>query len=738
MSSIDTSKGLAARLGGWSGRHKKSVLLGWFVFVVLAVMVSSVVPANNLTKADQFTGESGRAEKTLESSFPKPAGELVLVHSDTLTVDDPAFKQGVKRMTASFADIPVVDNLRAPGHGSSAGLVSKDRHSVMLQFDIKGDADTASKRIAPVVAAVRSAQQANPSLRVEEFGDATSGAQLDKKIESDLKKAETMSLPVTLLILVIAFGAIVAAGVPVLLAISAVLATIGLVSIPSQIFPIDDNASIVITLIGMAVGVDYSLFYLKREREERAAGHDERTALGIASATSGRAILVSGFTVMVAMAGQFLTGDKSSTSFAVGTIMVVAVAMLGSLTALPAALALLGRHVDKGRIRVPFRRRARRQQESRVWGAVLSRVLRRPAAAAAVSLAVLLAIASPALHFKVHNTGVNDLPPGLPGITTLKHLEQAFPNADMPATVVITADDTRSPAVRSAVANLRQQAVKSGAVHDPIDATTERTHTVEVLSMPLAGNGTNQASKQALTTLRDRLIPATLGKVSNVSVNVSGQTAIDRDQSAMLARNTPLVFGFVLTLAFLLLMVTFRSIVIPIKAIILNLLSVAAAYGVLVAVFQDGHGASLLGFTPTGGVAPWLPLFLFVILFGLSMDYHVFILSRVKELVDRGMSTEDAVTEGIKSTAGTVTSAALVMVGVFSIFLTLSLVDFKEFGVGLASAVLIDATIIRGVLLPASMKLLGDWNWYLPRPLHRLPRFETEPSTRLAVEASGD
>jgi uncharacterized membrane protein YdfJ with MMPL/SSD domain len=612
MSSIDTSKGLAARLGGWSARHKKSVLLGWFVFVVLAVMVSSVVPANNLTKADQFTGESGRAEKTLESSFPKPAGELVLVHSDTLTVDDPAFKQGVKRMTASFAGIPVVDNLRAPGHGSSAGLVSKDRHSVMIQFDIKGDADTASKRIAPVVAAVRSAQQANPSLRVEEFGDATSGAQLDKKIESDLKKAETMSLPVTLLILVIAFGAIVAAGVPVLLAISAVLATIGLVSIPSQIFPIDDNASIVITLIGMAVGVDYSLFYLKREREERAAGHDERTALGIASATSGRAILVSGFTVMVAMAGQFLTGDKSSTSFAVGTIMVVAVAMLGSLTALPAALALLGRHVDKGRIRVPFRRRARRQQESRVWGAVLSRVLRRPAAAAAVSLAVLLAIASPALHFKVHNTGVNDLPPGLPGITTLKHLEQAFPNADMPATVVITADDTRSPAVRSAVANLRQQAVKSGAVHDPIDATTERTHTVEVLSMPLAGNGTNQASKQALTTLRDRLIPATLGKVSNVSVNVSGQTAIDRDQSAMLARNTPLVFGFVLTLAFLLLMVTFRSIVIPIKAIILNLLSVAAAYGVLVAVFQDGHGASLLGFTPTGGVAPWLPLFLFV------------------------------------------------------------------------------------------------------------------------------
>ena len=616
--------------------------------------------------------------------------------------------------------------------------MSKDRHSAMIQFDIKGDADTASDRIAPVVAAVKSGQQDNPSLRIEEFGDATSGAQLDKKIQSDLHKAETMSLPVTLVILVVAFGAIVAAGVPVLLAISAVLATIGLVSIPSQIFPIDDNASIVITLIGMAVGVDYSLFYLKRQREERAAGHDEETAVGIASATSGRAILISGFTVMVAMAGQFLTGDKASTSFAVGTIMVVAVAMLGSLTALPAALALLGRHVDKGRIRVPFRRRAPKQQESRVWGAVLTRVLRRPAAAAAISVAVLLAIASPALHFQVHNTGINDLPPGMPGIATLKHVEKAFPNADMPATVVITADNTQSPAVQSAVADLRRQALKSGAVHAPIAVTTDKTHTVEVLSMPLAGNGSNEASKQALTSLRDRLIPGTLGTVDNVGVNVSGQTAIDRDQSTMLARNTPLVFGFVLTLAFLLLMVTFRSIVIPIKAIILNLLSVAAAYGVLVAVFQDGHGASILGFTPTGGVAPWLPLFLFVILFGLSMDYHVFILSRVKELVDGGMSTEDAVSEGIKSTAGTVTSAALVMVGVFSIFVTLSLVDLKEFGVGLAAAVLIDATIIRGVLLPASMKLLGNWNWYLPKPLQWLPRFEVEPSPRMAVEASGD
>ena len=616
--------------------------------------------------------------------------------------------------------------------------MSKDRHSAMIQFDIKGDADTASDRIAPVVAAVKSGQQANPSLRVEEFGDATSGAQLDKKIQSDLHKAETMSLPVTLLILVLAFGAIVAAGVPVLLAISAVLATIGLVSIPSQIFPIDDNASIVITLIGMAVGVDYSLFYLKRQREERAAGHDEETAVGIASATSGRAILVSGFTVMVAMAGQFLTGDKASTSFAVGTIMVVAVAMLGSLTALPAALALLGRHVDKGRIRVPFRRAG-------AQAAGVPHLGRRahPGAAAAGGRSGDLR-GRPA---RDRLTGA-----ALPGAQH-RHQRPAAGhardrNAEAPREGV---PERRHACNRRHHSRRHEEPCRAVRRRRPAHAGAEerrsaRSHRRHHRQGPhrrgaldaSRGQRVEQASQQALTSLRDRLIPGTLGTVDNVSVDVSGQTAIDRDQSTMLSRNTPLVFGFVLTLAFLLLMVTFRSIVIPIKAIILNLLSVAAAYGVLVAVFQDGHGASILGFTPTGGVAPWLPLFLFVILFGLSMDYHVFILSRVKELVDGGMSTEDAVSEGIKSTAGTVTSAALVMVGVFSIFMTLSLVDLKEFGVGLAAAVLIDATIIRGVLLPASMKLLGDWNWYLPKPLQWLPRFQVEPAPRMAVEASGD
>ena len=730
-----TKRGVAARVGSWSARHKKSVLAGWLTFVVLSVVLGGMVGTNKLTKADQFTGQSGRAEKTLEQRFPTPAHEEALIHSPTLDVHDPAFAAAIRDVKARVSALTVVNDVKAATDPGQSGLVSSDGHSALVEFAVRGDSETAGDRVGPIKAAVQAAQRAHPELRIEEFGDASVGSAIDKFIANDLHRAETLSLPVTLLILVIAFGALVAAGVPVLLAISAVIATIGLVAIPSHIFPIDDNTSIVITLIGMAVGVDYSLFYLKREREERRAGRDGLTAVEIASATSGRAIVVSGLTVMAAMAGQFLTGDKSSASFGVGTIMVVAVAMLGSLTALPAMLALLGRHVDKGRIRVPFRRRRNTTTDSRVWTFVLDRVLARPAISAIGAVLVLLAIASPALHLKIHTTGANDLPPNLPGITVYHHLQKAFPNSEAPAVVVVQADDTTDPAVTAAIKQLSDKAVAAGVAHQPIQLDTNAAHTVSTVALPMPGDGSDAASKQALTTLRDTLIPSTLGQVSGVTADVTGETAIDQDQTSMLEHNTPLVFGFVLSLAFLLLLVTFRSIVIPIKAIILNLLSVAAAYGVLVTVFQDGHGSSLLGFTPTGGVAPWLPLFLFVILFGLSMDYHVFILSRVKELVDRGMRTDEAVAQGIKSTAGTVTSAAVVMVGVFSIFVTLTLVDFKEFGIGLAAAVLIDATIIRGVLLPATMKLLGNWNWYLPRPLQRLPRLQ--PHGDLA-EVAGD
>ena len=576
---------------------------------------------------------------------------------------------------------------------------------------------------------MKAAQAANPQFEIRQFGDASSMKELDDAFMEDLHKAETLSLPVTLLILLVAFGAIVAAGVPVLLALSAIAATMGLVALPSQIFPIDDATASVVVLIGMAVGVDYALFYMRREREERAAGHDPKTAVQRAAATSGRAVLVSGLTVMTAMAGMFFSGDKTFIGIGLGALIVVGVAMIGSLTVLPAMMAWLGDRVEKGRVPYFGRRRAA-ARESRMWGAIVDRVLKRPLVSAAVAGAVLIALTIPAFGLNTVQSSASDYPQDLPAIQSYNAINEEFPGKEMAATVVVEDGDVRTGEAAQAIAELKEQALASGQMYEPIETRISDDHNVAEVSIPLAGDGGDQESKDALATLRDEIIPATVGQVA--TVNVSGQTAQSEDADAQLAKSMPIVFGFVLILAFGLLLVTFRSIVVPIKAIVLNLLSVGAAYGVLKLVFQDGMGEGLLDFNSNGGIAPWLPLFLFVVLFGLSMDYHVFILSRVREAVDRGMSTDEAVSHGIKTTAGTVTSAAIVMVAVFSIFATLSMIDFKQMGVGLAVAVLIDATIIRAVLLPATMKLLGERNWYLPKFLGWMPRFDHEPAVEPA------
>ncbi len=563
-------------------------------------------------------------------------------------------------------------------------------------------------------------------MRIEQFGDASAGKALSKVFEEDFKKAETLSLPITLIILIVAFGSLVAAGLPLLLALSAVMATIGLVSILSLATPVDESITSVILLIGLAVGVDYVLFYLRREREERAAGRSSEAALEAAAATSGRAVLISGFTVMVAMAGMYFTGSSTFSSFATGTIMVVAVAMVGSLTVLPALLSKLGDRVEKGRI--PFLHRLRSKDgESRIWGAILDRVLGRPKIAAGLAVAALLVLAYPALSLKTGVPGTDSLPRDLAVMQTFDRIEAAFPGGPLPAVVAVQADDVTAPAVRTAIAKLRSDALATGQIKQPVQVDVSPDKRVARVALALDGDGSDARSETALSTLRDDLIPATLGRVDGVQASVSGQTAQSRDFNDLMKGHAPIVFAFVLTMAFILLLVTFRSLVIPIKAIVLNLLSVGAAYGVLVWIFQKGHGESLLGFESTGSITSWLPLFLFVILFGLSMDYHVFILSRIREAYDRGMKTEDAVAHGIRSTAGVVTSAAIVMVGVFAVFATLRAIEFKQMGVGLAVAVLLDATLIRGVLLPATMKLLGDWNWYLPKGLRRLPRVVREP-----------
>jgi uncharacterized membrane protein YdfJ with MMPL/SSD domain len=721
---VDESRNLAARIARWSASHRKTAIFGWLAFVVIAFMIGNAVGQNQIHGADQFSGEAGRAEQALERADLRPNSEHVLVQSDTLTIADPGFHSAVAQVAARLSNTEDVENVVSPLTGDAP--VSADRRSALVDFEITGDSLEARKRLAPAQDAVDAVQEQHPRLRVEQFGNVSSNKELNDTFTSDLLKAEQLSFPLTLLVLVIAFGSLVAALVPLLIGITSVAAALGLIAIPSQISPIDGNISSVILLIGLAVGVDYSLFYLRREREERAAGRDSRTALEIAAATSGRAVLISGATVIVAMAGMLLTGDKTFISFAQGTILVVAIAMFASVTVLPAVLAWLGDRVEKGRI--PFLGKRRRPGgESRFWSTIVDGVMRRPWLSIVLAAGALVALALPALNMKIAVTGVDDLPQDLPVIQTYDRLREAFPKEGVTVDVAVEADDVRSGPVAAGIAELRRRAASAPNVLPGTEVTYGANGTVAEISIPTRGNGNDDASTAALDQIRGEIIPATLGRVEGTTVNVSGNAAQSKDFRQLVSDRLPLIFAFVFGLTFVIMLVTFRSIVIPIKAILLNLLSVGAAYGVLVLVFQDGNGEGLLDFTSNGGVTSWLPLFLFVVLFGLSMDYHVFILSRVRENHESGMTTTEAVRHGIATTAGTVTSAAVVMVVVFLVFCTLSFLDFKEMGLGLAVAVLIDATIVRGVLLPASMKVLGDWNWYLPKWLEWLPRSRREP-----------
>ncbi len=726
-------KNLAARAAHWSASHRKAAIFGWLAFVVVAVMAAGMVGQKQIHGADQFSGEAGRAEQTLEDAGLRPNSESVLVQSKRLTVEDREFQTAVNQLSERLSESRHVTNVVSPLTGG--GAVSADKHSALVDFEITGDDLEAQDRLGPATDAVADVQDAHEGMRVEQFGNVSSGKELEETFTEDLLKAETLSFPLTLAILILAFGTLVAALVPLLVGITSVIAAMSLVAFPSQLSPVDSNISSVILLIGLAVGVDYSLFYLRREREERAAGRTPRSALETAAATSGHAVLISGLTVMAAMAGMFLSGDKTFFSFAEGTILVVAIAMFASLTVLPALLAWLGDRIEKGRIPIIGRRRP--AGESRLWSAIVQRVMRRPWLSIAIAGGLLAALAVPALNMKIVVTGVDDLPKDLAVIQTYDRLRDAFPAEGVTVDVALKAEDLRSGAAAAGITELRRRAEDSKGVLGPPEATYSSDGKAALISIPTAGNGNDAKSTAALDGIRDEVIPATVGRVGGLTADVSGNAAQSNDFRDLLTSRLPLIFGFVFALTFVLMLVTFRSIVIPIKAILLNLLSVGAAYGVLVLVFQEGWGEGLLGFTSNGGVTSWLPLFLFVILFGLSMDYHVFILSRIREAYESGMGTAEAVRHGISTTAGTVTSAAVVMVVVFSVFVTLSFLDMKQMGVGLAAAVLIDATIVRGVLLPASMKVLGDWNWYLPQWLEWLPqarRPELQHSTEPAQE----
>ncbi|MEV6402194.1 MMPL family transporter [Streptomyces bobili] len=730
-------RGIAARAGGWSARHRWTAVGIWVLFVVLAVGLGSAAGQVKVKDSDQLKGETHTAAKIIEDAgIEEPASETVLVQAKDgkLKSTDAEFRAAVEAVITAVEGTGKVTEVTSP---YDTQTISKDGHSALVQFDVRGESDTAGERIEPVLKAVEGVQKEHEALRIEEIGGASMMKTFDDAFGDDFKKAEYSAVPVALGILLIAFGALVAALLPVLLAVTAIMATTGLMGIVSHVMPMSDTASSVMLLVGLAVGVDYCLFYLRREREEREAGRDGDTALRIAAATSGRAIIVSGVTVCVAMAGMLFTGLAEFEAMGLASLMVVAVAMVGSVTVLPALLSLLGERVEKGRI--PFlRRRARKGGngggESRFWSAVLKGVLARPLISVLVAAGALLAIAAPALGMKTQNLTLDqEFGDSLPIVQTYNRVNEAFPGGSDPAEVVVHAKDINAPEVKSALADFRERAISSGASRGPVEIKLHDAQNIAFVYVPLVGGSDLDKAGASLDKLRDDVRPATLGRVDGVQAPITGQVAGSKDFNDQLAGAVVPVFAFVVVFAFALMLLSFRSLTIAITSIVLNLLSVGAAYGILVGVFQHGWGASLVGAEGVGAIVTWLPLFLFVILFGLSMDYHVFVVSRIREARLRGLTTRDAITHGVVTTAGVVTSAAVIMVAVFAIFGTLSMQSMKQMGVGLAAAVLIDATVIRGVLLPAVMALLGERNWYLPKWLHRLPDLTHDESSE-AIE----
>ena len=726
-------------IAGWSTRHRKTVLFGWLALVAVAYLIGQLLGAASLPQND--LGQAGQAEQTLQHlGVATPSSEEVLIQARTpgaTFATDPAMRQAVSQVVAALSRVPgAATGIRSPLSPGGQALVSANGRSALVTFTVPGPAADVTTAVTPALSAVAPVQASHPRLLVAEGGDASLGQAINNQISSDFGKAAETSLPLTLILLAIVFGTLVAASIPVLLAITAALTATWLLAIPGHWLPVGSQTSTVVLLIGMAVGIDYSLFFLRRQREERARGVESHQAITNAARTSGRAIVVSGLTVMTALAGLFLTGYSLFSGMAIGAIVVVGIAVTGSLTVLPALLSWLGDRVDKGRIPLIGRRRAA-AGPSRVWAALVRRVVRRPLLWGGAATIVMLAIAAPALGIRLAYPAI-DAPADLPVVSTIEAIQAAFPQSPAPAEVVVTGQHlTTSPAVSSAITELGRLAAAGGPIREPVTTSVVGDGRALIVSVPLAGNGGDTASYDALATLRGRILPETLGR-AGVSYAVAGDTASNHDTASQLSARTPLVLAVVAAVAFCLLLLAFNSVVLPLVSIALNFLSVGAAYGLITVIFQDGRFQGLLGYQGSGAITPWVPLFLFTFLFGISMDYHVFILSRIRELRRGGETTVGAITAGITSSAGVVTSAAIIMVAVFSIFIGMGLIELKMLGVGLAVAILLDATIVRGVLLPAAMTLLGDRCWYLPRWLSWLPgRTTPSPDTTESGRPAG-
>jgi RND superfamily putative drug exporter len=731
------------RVASWSARHRWPVFGLWFIVTIGLFVLSIAAGGTRSTEAvsnDQHSKyEAGEAYVVYDNANASvgqkaPASQqfLLIVSNPNGTVADAPFKSAIADITSRLRALqatvdgttgPVIDQLVDPTLAPpAAGLVSPDRTTVRIVGRVPGDGAVLAQRLKPVPEAVAAIRAAYPTYRIHALNNTLANNEISTMINSGLDASLRLTIPLTFLILLLAFGAVVAAVIPLVLGVTALLAAFGILGLYSQsISPVSPYASQLVVLIGLAVAVDYSLFMVTRFRVERRHGRAKLDAIHVASNTAGRAVFFSGLAVMISMAGLFLLDDSLFRSMAVGTIAVILVAVIGSLTFLPAVLAILGDGVN--RLRMPFVGRGR-EEGSGVWAKLVRAVMRRPILAATAASLALLAIASPVLRLHMGQADFTAFPNSLDGVQAVNLLNEKWPaGSNLDLSVVVTRAD-EGP-TKAAIQKMTDQVLTIPGLSGPPTTQISADGHVAFISYLMAGGSNDIRNQDIVRQVRSSVVPSAFAGVSGVQALVTGDAAYTLDVVDFYAHGMPLVMAFVLTLSFLLLLVAFRSIVIPIKAILLNLLSTGAAFGLLVVVFQEGWLADVIGFKP-GPIEGFIPVFIFTILFGLSMDYHVFILTRIKEARDRGLPSNEAVARGIAITSGTVTSAAAIMVVVFGVFVTLELTIIKQLGFGLAVAVFIDATVVRSILLPATMRLLGDWNWWLPSWLGWLPHVTIE------------
>jgi putative drug exporter of the RND superfamily len=695
MSSPTTDRP-TVRVARWSATHPWRAVALWLVFGAACISVGNLVGLHQRDDLDSSVGQSGRAAHWIHDAgleAKDTENVLVTARGGRLNLD-----QATAAATQAGHRMGRLDNVVRVG----PVLTSDDRSAVTVQLTLKHDADA-----GPLLEATSAVQRDFPNLEVAEVGATSLNDAVNDQVASDLGAAATFSLPVTLIILLIAFGAIIAAGVPILLALSAVGAATGLSALVSHLIPDSGSTSSMILLMGMAVGVDYSLFYVKRARAERHAGRSRLEAIEIAAETSGHSVLVSGAAVIVSMLGLFLAADVTFASLAAGSIVVVAIAVLGSLTVLPALLMLLGKRIDRPRVPVLWRW-TMHDREPRLWPALLRPSLNRPGRTLTISVLALVAVALPAFGLTLASDSAKSLPDSITAKQTFDRLVAAFPDQQTSTDIVVRASGDEATAVQQRLVTLRGQLATDPSFVGRGELRSSADGTVHVLTVAEPFDSESARARAGVTALRTGLVADSVDGIAGADWAVGGETATNMDYDTHSSDRLPWVIAFVIALTMLIMGWVFRSVIIAVLTALVNLLSAAASFGVLVLVFQHSWAEGILGFHSTGAVINWIPLFTFAVLFGLSMDYHVFVLGHVREAVDRGLPARAAVREGIVRSAGTVTSAAIVMVSVFAIFASLHMVEMKELGVGLAVAVLVDALVVRGVVLPSLLVLLGD------------------------------